>query len=88
MDALPEIVTEHLAEVRALCEKYRVKRLAIMIGLPLCFVGGVVGARAWKSAGRRVWHVRNGQAVPIDPKQLLAGEDIPLQAGDLVQITQ
>ncbi len=29
MDALPEIVTEHLAEVRALCEKYRVKRLAI-----------------------------------------------------------
>jgi len=29
MEALPEIVTEHLAEVRALCEKYRVKRLAI-----------------------------------------------------------
>lgn len=29
MEALPEIVTEHLEEVRALCEKYRVKRLAI-----------------------------------------------------------
>ena len=29
MEALPEIVTEHLDEVRALCEKYRVKRLAI-----------------------------------------------------------
>ena len=29
MEALPEIVTEHLAEVRALCEEYRVKRLAI-----------------------------------------------------------
>jgi predicted nucleotidyltransferase len=29
MEALPEIVTEHLAEVRALCEKYGVKRLAI-----------------------------------------------------------
>src|SRR5438067_8238001 len=29
MEALPEIVTEHLAEVRALCEKYRVRRLAI-----------------------------------------------------------
>lgn len=29
MEALPEIVTEHLAEVRALCEKYWVKRLAI-----------------------------------------------------------
>ena len=40
-----------------------VKRLAIMIGLPLCFVGGVVGARTWKSAGRRVRRVRNGQAV-------------------------
>lgn len=29
MEALPEIVAEHLDEVRALCEKYRVKRLAI-----------------------------------------------------------
>src|SRR3954447_22981005 len=29
MEALPEIVTAHLAEVRALCEKYRVKRLAV-----------------------------------------------------------
>lgn len=29
MEALPEIVTEHLAEVRALCEKYGVKNLGI-----------------------------------------------------------
>ena len=29
MDALPEIVTNHLHEVRALCEKYSVKRLTI-----------------------------------------------------------
>ena len=29
MEALPEIVTQNLDEVRALCEKYRVKRLAI-----------------------------------------------------------
>lgn len=29
MDALPEIVTNHLDEVRALCEKYSVKRLTI-----------------------------------------------------------
>ena len=29
MDALPQIVTEHLDEVRALCEKYSVKRLAV-----------------------------------------------------------
>jgi len=29
MEALPELVTQHLEEVRALCEKYRVKRLAI-----------------------------------------------------------
>jgi uncharacterized protein len=29
MEALPEIVTQHLDEMRALCEKYRVKRLAI-----------------------------------------------------------
>jgi predicted nucleotidyltransferase len=29
MDALPEIVTEHLGEVRALCEKYSVRKLTI-----------------------------------------------------------
>jgi uncharacterized protein len=29
MEALPEIITQHLDEVRALCEKYRVRRLAI-----------------------------------------------------------
>ena len=29
MHALPEIVTEHLEEVRELCEKYSVKRLAV-----------------------------------------------------------
>ena len=29
MDALPKIVTDHLEEVRALCEKYSVKRLTI-----------------------------------------------------------
>ena len=29
MDALPQIVTEHLVEVRALCEKYSVRKLTI-----------------------------------------------------------
>ena len=29
MDALPEIVTDHLDEVRALCEKYSVRKLTI-----------------------------------------------------------
>lgn len=29
---------------------------------------------------------RGGQAIPVDPKRLLAGEDIPLQAGDTVEI--
>jgi predicted nucleotidyltransferase len=29
MDALPEIVTEHLDDVRALCEKYSVRKLTI-----------------------------------------------------------
>jgi hypothetical protein len=32
--------------------------------------------------------VRGGQAIPIDPKRLLSGEDIPLLSGDLVQISQ
>jgi uncharacterized protein len=29
MNALPPLIAEHLGEVRALCEKYRVKRLEI-----------------------------------------------------------
>ncbi len=55
---------------------------------------GLTLARAIVSAGytgkdpRQIMIVRGGQAVPVDPKQLLNGEDIPLQAGDLVQIVQ
>lgn len=29
MNALPPLITQHLGEVRALCEKYRVKRLTL-----------------------------------------------------------
>ena len=29
MNALPPLITDHLDEVRALCEKYRVKRLTL-----------------------------------------------------------
>lgn len=29
MNALPPLITQHLEEVRALCEKYRVKRLTL-----------------------------------------------------------
>jgi uncharacterized protein len=29
MDTLPPLITQHLDEVRALCEKYRVKRLTL-----------------------------------------------------------
>ena len=32
--------------------------------------------------------VREGQAIPIDPKRLLSGEDIPLLSGDLIQLTR
>ena len=30
--------------------------------------------------------IRAGQAIPVSPKSLLAGEDLPLQAGDTVEI--
>ena len=35
---------------------------------------------------RAIIVVRGGQAIPIDPKKLLAGEDLPLQPGDTVEI--
>jgi hypothetical protein len=36
----------------------------------------------------RILIVRSGRAIRVDPKKLLGGEDIPLQAGDIVQIDQ
>ena len=32
--------------------------------------------------------VRNGQAVPVDPKALLAGEDVPLMPGDMIVLQE
>lgn len=56
---------------------------------------GLTLAKAILAAGyepatdpRQIMIVRNGQAIPIDPKTLLGGEDTPLVAGDLVQIGQ
>jgi hypothetical protein len=34
----------------------------------------------------QIFIVRNGQAIPVDAKQLLNGEDVPLESGDMVQI--
>jgi protein involved in polysaccharide export with SLBB domain len=45
---------------------------------------GYVGARDPKE----IMIVRNGQAIPVSPGQLLSGEDIPLQSGDMVIIKQ
>ena len=33
-----------------------------------------------------IYLVREGKATLVDPKQLLAGKDVPLQAGDIVQL--
>ena len=49
-------------------------------------------ARAIIAAGyygpdpRAIVILRNGQGVPVRPEQLLSGEDVPLQAGDVVNI--
>jgi hypothetical protein len=32
--------------------------------------------------------VRRGVAIRVDPQKLLSGEDVPLQAGDVIQIKQ
>ncbi len=29
---------------------------------------------------------RNGQAIPVDPQRLLAGDDMPLERGDVIEI--
>jgi len=35
---------------------------------------------------REIVIVRNGQPLTVDPKELLAGEDVPLQAADVINI--
>ena len=37
---------------------------------------------------KQIMIVRNGQAVPVDPRSLLAGEDVPLLPGDMVVFRQ
>lgn len=54
----------------------------------LTLAQGIVQARYTGKDPKQIMIVRNGQAVPVDPKELLKGEDVPLVAGDLVQITQ
>ena len=39
-----------------------------------------------KSNPREIVIVRSGRPMAVDPKQLLAGEDVPLEAGDVVHI--
>ena len=34
----------------------------------------------------QIFITRNGSPIPISPQQLLNGEDIPLQAGDVVEL--
>jgi len=36
----------------------------------------------------RIFIVRNGQAIQVDTKQLLAGQDQPVMPGDVIQIIQ
>jgi hypothetical protein len=37
-------------------------------------------------APRAIYLVRQGRAISIDPKALLGGQDVPLQAGDIVDL--
>jgi hypothetical protein len=39
-----------------------------------------------RSDPREIILIRKGVASRIDPKKLLIGEDIPLQAGDIIQV--
>ena len=37
---------------------------------------------------KQIMIVRNGQAIPVDPKSLLAGQDVPLMPGDMIVLQQ
>ena len=54
----------------------------------LTLAQGIIQAGYHGKEPKQIMIVRNAQAVPVDPQKLLAGEDVPLQSGDLVQVTQ
>jgi hypothetical protein len=37
---------------------------------------------------KQIMIVRNGQAIPVDPQSLLAGQDVPLLPGDMIVLQQ
>ena len=37
---------------------------------------------------KQIMIVRNGQAIPVNPKSLLSGEDVPLMAGDMIVLQE
>ena len=49
MNALPPLITEHLEEVRALCEKYAVKRLTLF--------GSAVKGTFDPETSERLWRI-------------------------------
>ena len=48
----------------------------------------VIVAAGYAGAGdpREITIIREGQSIRVDPKQLLRGEDVPLQPSDIVEI--
>jgi hypothetical protein len=61
----------------------------------LAWTAGLTLAKAIVNAGyqspkdpKQIMIVRNGQAVPVDPKSLLSGEDVPLMAGDMIVLQE
>ncbi|HVV02469.1 MAG TPA: hypothetical protein VHH88_13965 [Verrucomicrobiae bacterium] len=60
----------------------------------LAWTEGLTVAKAILDAGyhgqgepRQITILRSGYAISVDPQQLLSGQDVPLQAGDILQIT-
>ena len=52
----------------------------------LTLAAGIVSAGYSGPDPTEILIIRNNRAMPVDPKKLLGGADIPLQAGDLVQV--
>ena len=53
----------------------------------LTLANAIVAAEYFgKTDPKQIFIVRHGIVIPMDPRYLLNGKDVPLQAGDLVQI--
>jgi hypothetical protein len=84
--AMSRLMQSHGGPTVSVIGPVRVPAIAWTEGLT---VAKAIVAAGYEGKGdpKQIVILRNGYAIPVETKQLLSGEYVPLQQGDLLQIT-